>query len=132
MKRIYLLFAIAIVLIFTGSTSADWKDLSTGAGQVRVASLTDPAAVSGIAVTGGCAFHGLVLKTDGTNDITLSMYKNTAASGAKLIPEDVVITGATKIFTYSLVPAVWCEIGIYVKVAVAGSGTCSWQVLYDE
>lgn len=132
MKKIYLLFAIAIVFIFAGPSAADWKSLSTGAGQARVASLTAPAAVSGIAVTGECAFHGLIVKTDGTNDVTLSIYANTAASGTKLIPEDIVVLGITKIFAYSLGPAIWCAAGIYVKVSVAGGGSCSWQVHYDQ
>ncbi len=131
MKRYCILFAIIIILIFAGPIAADWKSLTTGAGQVHVAKLTAPASASGIAFTGACVFYGIVIRTDGSNDVTFSIYKNTAASGDKLIPEDVIVNGATKIFTYGLDPGIWCTTGIYVKTAVAGGGSYSWQVEYD-
>lgn len=131
MKKHSILFALIIILIFAGPVAADWKSLTTGAGQVFVGQLTAPTNAGGIAYTGACVFYGIVIKTDGTNDVTFSIYANTAASGPKLILEDVVVSGVTRIFTYGLDPGIWCTTGIYVKTAVAGSGSYSWQVLYD-
>ena len=136
-RRIFIsILLFAAVILCVSMAAADWKSLTTGAGQVRTSFITVPAATSGVAVTGACAFHGIIITTDGANDITLNLYKNTAASGEKLIPSDgstdAIVRGTTGLFTYSLGPAVWCEIGIYVQVSVAGGGTCSYQVLYDQ
>jgi len=126
-----LLILLSILLSFS-TANADWKSLSTGSGQVAVASLTAPATASGIAVTGACAFHGIVVTTDGANDITINIFDNTAASGTRLLPTDTIVRGINRTWTYELDPAIWCTTGIYVEISVAGGGSCSWQVHYDQ
>jgi hypothetical protein len=104
--------------------------LSNGA-QVKAAALTAPAAVSSTAVTGRAVFHGFIMQTDGSNNVTMNIYDNTVASGTTLMPVDCVILGASRIYTFSYDPPVPCNTGIYVEVTVAGGGDCSYQVLYE-
>ena len=83
-------------------------------------------------MTGECAFHGIVLKTDGSNNVTLNIYDNTAASGTKLIPTDFVVPGSDYYFGYSPPKAIKCSNGVYISVSVAGGGSCAFQVFYDN
>lgn len=97
---------------------------------VKVSELTQPATVSAAAVTGPCAFMGIVLQTNGTNDITLNIYDNDEASGNKLIPTDTVIEGNPKrLWSLAYDPGIRCVTGVYVDV----DGTLgSYQVQYDQ
>lgn len=104
--------------------------LSDGA-MVKSASLTTPAGSSALTVSGSGVFHGFIMKTDGTNDVTINVYDNTVASGTALMPTDCVILGANRLYTFSYDPPVPCNTGIYVEVTVAGGGSCSYQVLYE-
>lgn len=124
------LLAMALVLIsLTDAAQADWMSLTEGAGQVQVCKITQPATSSDTAVSGPCAFYGIVMKVDGTNNTTLNIYDNTGASGNRLIPADLVIPGTDYYFSYSLNPAVKCTNGVHVTVS---GGTVSYQVLYDN
>jgi hypothetical protein len=97
---------------------------------VRVCEVTVPATASAAAVTGAAAFMGIMLQTNGVSDVTLDIYDNTAASGSRVIPTNIVIKGGPKrLWTLSLDPGVRCATGIYVNI----SGTpASYQVLYDQ
>jgi len=97
---------------------------------VRVSDVTVPAAASAVAVTGAAAFMGIMLQTDGASDVTLNIYDNTAASGTRVVPTDILIKGGPKrLWTLSIDPGVRCATGIYVNI----SGTvASYQVLYDQ
>lgn len=82
--------------------------------------------------TGSCAFAGLIVVTDGTNNVTVNIYDNTEASGTKrFCPEDMLIRGGVETFTLSYDPPVKGATGIYVKISVANGGSCSYQVVYD-
>ena len=79
---------------------------------------------SAAVVTKSGAFHGLLIKADGTNDITINVYDNaSAASGTKLIPTDTVFDGTVKINSLSLAPPVHFANGLYLEITVAGGGT---------
>lgn len=97
---------------------------------VPVHEQTAPASASGIAYSGHSVFNGLIVKTDGTNDVTLNVYDNTAASGTRLLPSDVIVPGTARLFVIEFNRGIECQNGIYVD------GTCSgsfeWQALYDS
>jgi len=111
---------------------ADWMNLTTGSGQVQVCSITAPATASGVAVSGAVAFFGVIVKTDGVNDVTINIYNGANAAGDKIIPTDMVIAGRERTWALSYVPAVKCVGGIYVTISVAGGGTATYQILYDK
>ena len=124
--------ALAVALAFAPTARADWMTLSTGAGQVLVSKITAPATASGAAVSGQSAFYGLIVKTDGSNNVTINVYDNTAASGTALIPTNTVIAGSDRTWALSYNPAIKCSTGIYVAISVAGGGTATYQVQYDK
>lgn len=76
---------------------------------------------SGIAKTGTCLFDGFTVKTNGVNDITVTFYDNTSASGTVLPPgASIVIPGAERIASFKLPGAVKCDNGIYVVISGTG------------
>lgn len=83
-------------------------------------------------VSGKSAFGGIVIKTDGTNNITLNIYDNTTNSGKRLIPPDSIVLGTSRVWALGYDPPIKCDNGIYIEVSVAGGGTCSFQVVYDQ
>lgn len=99
----------------------------------RTSQLTVPAAASAAAVSGPCVFYGLIVKTDGTNNVTVNVYDNTAASGTKLLPTSTVIPGTSRLFAVDFSDApILCDNGVYVDISVAGGGSFSYQVQYDS
>lgn len=112
--------------------------MPTHAGKVVIGGVTyifmdisDVEAASASVVSGDCVFHGIVVSTDGSNDVTLDIYDNTVASGNRLIPNNTVITASQRAWSFSVDPPIWCRHGIYVNVSVAGGGTCKYIVYYD-
>lgn len=85
---------------------------------------------SGAALTGQGRFHGLIVKCDGVNDVTLNVYDNTAASGTQLIPTDSIFDGTVRLAAISLSPGVYYNTGVYVEITCAG--TTEVMVLYNE
>ena len=86
---------------------------------------TDDAAV----VTENCVFDGLIVVTDGTNNVTFNIYDNaSAASGTKLIPTDLIVLGSSRTFALSYDPPVEAVNGIYVDITT--SGTVAYMILY--
>jgi len=77
---------------------------------------------SGLVLTGSGQFHGFAIKCDGTNDVTVNVYDNTAASGTKLIPADTVFDGTVKANAWSESPPISVDNGIYIEITC--SGTC--------
>ncbi|MCE5265727.1 MAG: hypothetical protein LLG97_19635 [Deltaproteobacteria bacterium] len=136
MKSVTRIALLALILSLMASpAAADWMSIRTSDGQVHqilVAKVTTDGAASGIAVSGAAAFYGIVVVTDGTNNITLNVYDNTAAAGSTLVPADTVILGGDRIWTFSWDPAIKCTTGIYVSISVAGGGTAKWKVQYDQ
>jgi hypothetical protein len=91
---------------------------------------TSPASASAAAVTGNCIFYGIMVRTDGTNNVTLNLYDNTGASGTLILPSSLVIDGSARIASIGDDSGLPITNGIYVDVTCAG--TCSYQVYYDN
>jgi hypothetical protein len=85
---------------------------------------------SALILTGDGYFHQIIIQPDGTNDVTLSIYDNTAASGTEITPTFVFAGDDGAAAT----PPVWIYVntGIYVSVSVAGAGTVDYTVLYRK
>jgi len=133
MKKI---ITVALIL-----TMAGMLVLAADAGMTRLPSntkvftskVTAPATASAASVATAAAFYGLIFQTDGTNNITVNVYDNaTAGSGTKLVPTNTIIKGSEQSWALSIDPPIACTNGIYVNIAVAGSGSASYQVLYDD
>ena len=73
-------------------------------------------------------FDGIVVQTDGTNDITFDIHDNTSAAGTKIIPTSLKVKGTSETFALSYDPPVKCGTGIYVNLTT--SGTVAYVVLY--
>jgi len=82
--------------------------------------------------TGQGVITGMMVVTDGTNDVTVDIYNNTSATGTKLIPTWTVTTSTSNRYAtisfgengedYST--------GLYVDITCLG--TVSYMVYYDE
>lgn len=83
---------------------------------------TTEATDSRAVVTGTGVLHGIFLNTDGTNNITLNIWDNTAASGTTLIPADTVVPTSATVrsahFTFN--PPIRYQTGVYVGVSATG------------
>ena len=86
---------------------------------------------SALIVTGSGIFLGLLIKCDGTNDLTLNVYDAITATGTQLIPTDFVFDGTIKANSLGLAPGIRFATGLYLEIAVAGGGSCEVQALYD-
>jgi len=103
--------------------------LAFSAGETLV---TDVETASAIAFNGSCWFNGIAVRTDGTNAVTLNIYDGIAASAIRLIPTNMAIDGDANYFGYKPPFPIRCRTGIYVAVAIAGGGTCAYQVFYSQ
>lgn len=92
--------------------------------------ITSSASTTSTAVTGPCWFTGFILRTDGINNVTLNIYDGTGVTTTNLIPADFVLPGEDRYFSYRPPSPIRCKVGIRVVVAVAGAGTCAYQVMY--
>jgi hypothetical protein len=111
MKKIFCI--AAILLMLAGSAwGIEWNRHSE---QTATAAIT----------TASGYFGGVILATDGTNNVTISVYDNaSAASGTKLLPTTVVTTSAANRSTaIDVNPAVRFYNGIYVEITCAGTVT---------
>lgn len=106
--------------------------LATSLLALEESQITTTATASGTAVTGAVWFNGIIVKTDGSNNVTLNIYDGTGVTVTRLIPTDFVIPGTEYYFGYRPPSPIRCRIGIYVTIAVAGGGTASYQVLYSR
>jgi len=91
---------------------------------------TTATASGALAVTGQAVFYGVSVKTDGSNDVTLSVFDSLVASGTALIEEDIVIDGGAGYAAIEETAGLPVDNGIYVVVTCAG--TCSYKVYYDN
>jgi len=107
------------------------QQFGSGKTPAKVNDISTPKTASGIHVTGPAGFAGLIVKTDGTNNVTLNVFDNTAASGTRLIPEDTVVLGAARLWTLCFDPPIRCTEGVYVAGTVA-AGAFAVQVVYDQ
>ena len=75
------------------------------------------------------AFCGLVFRTNNVDNIIVSVYDSTSASGTLLLPEEFIVPGSASLWTMSLDPPLMAWDGIFVKITGSGG---RYQVLYDE
>lgn len=102
-----------------------------GAGKapIHVQKITAEIIATGQAVADACIFNGVVVKTDGTNNVTISVYSGTSNAGAKLIPASTVIPGSARLVAIEAEPGIACSNGVYIEMS--GTGAVA-QVLYDN
>jgi len=119
MKR-KILLTIMLILLATSAYAGMWAKQS--------AEKTADAAIT----TSSGFWHGIVLITDGTNAVTVTIYDNaTAASGTKLWPTTTVTTGASdRIQSFGMDPPINFVNGIYVDVTT--SGTVTYMVFFES
>jgi len=84
-------------------------------------------------VARSCIWQGIVFRTDGNNNITVNVYDNNvvAASAVRLWPDDYIVVGADRKHVISCDPGFLAHQGITVIIAVAGGGTCGYQIFYN-
>jgi len=124
--------ALLFSVYMASPASAEWMGLTSGSGKILTCQISTPATASSAVVSGSAAFYGLIIITDGINDVTVNIYDNTAASGTNLIPTSLVIPGEVMVWMMNYYPAIKCTTGIYVSISVANGGTASYQVFYDR
>ncbi len=79
MKKLFCIIAI-ILLLAGGAPAVEW---GRGSGSQTADALI---------YTGEGVFYGIMVATDATNAVTVSVYDGTTATGTKLIPTSVVTT----------------------------------------
>ena len=135
-ERLFKIVSILVLMCMAVPATAEWMDLSSGPGQIQVSGLSATGSSSGIAVSGACAFYGILVIPDGTNDVTVKVWGNTAATGAVLI-DSYTVKGTTGAHSIGFMPAInkvagTAITGVYVSISVANGGTCTWKVQYDK
>lgn len=66
--------------------------------------------------SGACYCSAIQIKTDGTNNATVTLYDNTSASGKKVFPTWVV-AGASLIGGRNIIPMVQIDNGLYIEIS---------------
>ena len=88
------------------------------------------------AITGKAIWNGAIFVTDDHNNITLNVYdyNNTVVPGGtrRIWPTNYPIIGADHKHVISIDPGIRVNTGITFVIAVAGGGTCSYQIAYDK
>ena len=86
---------------------------------------------SGAIYTGKCIYYGFRAGLDATNDATITIYDNTAASGTEICPTNTYDASALGLNGEVLgdAAAIECDYGIYVDITC--SGTCEVVVVYQ-
>lgn len=126
-KMIALFFAFALVFAaISSAVETKWAGRSVDIAKHSIQ--TESAAIT----TGAGLFYGIIVRTDGTNNVTLNIYDARSATGTRLTPANIVISGTSyqSGWAFSLDPPITYTSGVYVSVSVAGGGTCSYDVLY--
>lgn len=123
------MFMILFILLISFDCNAGL--ITVGGQSISVQRISPEYTTSVAVLSGKLAFGGIIIKTDGTNNVTLNVYDSVTATGTKLIPTDSIILGTSRLTAISFSPPLRCGTGIYVSVSVAGGGSCSYQVIYD-
>jgi len=79
--------------------------------------------------TGPGFFAGISITTDGTNNVSVDIYDNTAASG-KQLTQTLVFIGTDRVRTFSVGNLIKVDNGIYVNLTC--SGTYEYVVYYAD
>lgn len=107
-----------------------WRGADSDNPLILTAKLSPEYNADQIIFTGECVFYGIIIKTDGTNDITFTVWDALSATGTQLTPDNCVIAGAKNIDSIGYPIAIKCDTGIFVEVS--GAGAEAFQVLYDD
>lgn len=119
MKKV--IWFIALVCLFIGSVcyAQDYRTF-------RPTSLytTDQ-----VVYAGRANFYGIIMQTDGVNDVTVTVYDSLTAAGTTLMPEITFVADSdapTRTIGFNI--PIKCYNGIYVDITT--SGTVSYKVYY--
>ena len=104
--------------------------------QIVTAQWSEDFTFSAAVVTGRCIFHGITIRTDGTNDVTFTIYDGITASGKNvLFPKSQIISGTAwnkTPYAAGQTPGILMKTGIYVSVSVAGGGLVTYKIQYEQ
>lgn len=116
MKRFIIIFAVLVLMV----------------SQAFAFSPSEPAQSSGektadaTILSGAGYFKQIVIMPDGSNDVTVSIYDNTASSGTEILP---TLTFAGDGGPQAS-PPVWVNVNTGIRVDVTTAGTVAYVVLY--
>ena len=83
--------------------------------------------------SGDCWFYGLLLATDGTNNVTVKVYDSLTNAGTQVFPDWIATTSATnRMSVISFDPPLQMKTGISVDITVGGGGSAAYVVYYRE
>ena len=89
---------------------------------------TDTAAV----YSGDCWLYGLLMATDGVNDVTIEIYDSLTNAGTQVFPDWIATTSSTnRMSVISFDPPLRMVNGISVDITL-GAGSASYVVYYRE
>jgi len=104
--------------------------------EIDVKKLSDPITAQGqvLASTvaiGACAFHGITIRTDGTNAVTFTVWDATTVSGGdQLTPTDIEILGSDRLVSIDYDPPLLAGTGIFLEASTAGAFEA--MISYDD
>jgi hypothetical protein len=105
-------------------TFLDW-----GSERIFVQRSTEILNSSQLAIRGHSIFFGILVQTDGTNDVTVSLYDNVKGEGKQIIPAQTVLAASSRNVSISMDPPLECTRGIYLVI----SGTnAKAQIFYSS
>lgn len=78
-------------------------------------------AASGQVFIGVALLDGYLVGTDGVNDVTISCYDNTAASGTEITPTVTYDAAKQGINGFFARRPIQVKVGIYIEITCAGS-----------
>jgi hypothetical protein len=84
----------------------------------------------GLVFTGRCVIHGVLVGTDGTNDVTVALHNSLDNSGDKIIPS-ITIDAANDGYGGLLDLNAGCNVGCYLDLTLA-AGSCEVVVYFSK
>jgi hypothetical protein len=115
-----LLVFLSVFLLLAGTALAFRPDEPTTTSGEQTADAT--------ILTGSGYFKQIVIMPDGSNDVTVTIYDNTASSGTKVLP---TLTFAGDGGAQAS-PPVWVAVNTGIRVDITTAGTVAYVVLYRE
>jgi hypothetical protein len=127
-NKLFLLVFLSVLFAVTDIYAGMVYDMGPTKPQIMAQKISSPRTVSARMLTGKAVYYGIIIKTDGSNDITINIYDD---NGQYLIPNNFIIKG-TDYSKGILFPGGIGIDGLVVNISVAGGGSCSYQVVYDQ
>jgi len=125
MKWINKVLALLIALFVLAGSSV-WAYTPTWMGYSAIYTADQTAVYSG-----DCWLYGLVVATDGTNDVTVEVYDSLTNAGTQVFPDWIATTSsANRMSAISFDPPLQMTTGISVDITVGGGGSASYVVYY--